>query len=166
MRTLLMTSTMLLALATVPALADTSPITGQPEPSSRAASNITPANTRSDVAPSLPAPAAEGPRALLATAAQDLGANRTGAAQEALERAETRILDRSVPATMSNAPDNGQPVTLIRQALTALGNHDLQSANGYVQQAIAALPPEGQTSAMGGQPPAPYGTPAPTSNAP
>jgi hypothetical protein len=166
MRTLLMTSTMLLALAAMPALADVSPITGQPEPMSNAASNLTPSDTRSEVAPALPAPAAEGPRDLLMTASQDLSAHRTGAAQEALERAETRILDRSVPATVASQPDNGAPVNLIRQALTALGNNDVQSANSYTQQALQALPPEAHGAAMIGQPAAPYGAQASTTNAP
>jgi hypothetical protein len=165
MRPLLLTSTMLVALAAMPALADVSPITGQPEPTSTAASNLSPSDTRSEIAPSLPAPPAGGPRDLLTTASQDLSANRTGAAQEALERAETRVLDRSVPATMAGQPDNGQAVDLIRQALTALGNNDLQSANSYTQQALQALPPE--NAAMVGQPPPPpYGAPAPTTTAP
>jgi hypothetical protein len=165
MRPLLLTSTLLVALAAGPALADISPVTGQPEPTSNTASNITPSDTRSQVAPSLPAPPAEGARDLLAAAAQDLGANRTGAAQEALERAETRILDRSVPATMSNASDGGQAVNLIAQARTALGNNDLRSASSYVQQALRALPPEQQGSAMAAPPTSPYGAPA-TLNAP
>jgi hypothetical protein len=154
---------MLLALAAVPALADVSPITGQPEPYSTRASNITPSNTRSEVAPALPAPATEGPRDLLMTASQDLSANRTGAAQEALDRAETRILDRSVPATVSNVPDADQVVNLIAHARTALSNNDLQSAHAYVQQALQALPPEGPGAAMNGPPAAPY---AATGNAP
>lgn len=166
MRPLLMTSTLLVALAAMPALADISPITGQPEPTSSAASNISPADTRSDIAPSLPSPPTEGPRGLLTTASQDLRSNRTGAAQEALERAETRILDRSVPATMANAPDNGHVVDLITQARAALGNNDLQSANADVQQALQALPPEGQNSAMTGPPAAAYGAQAATSTAP
>jgi hypothetical protein len=162
MRSLLLTPTILAALAATPALADLSPVTGQPEPFSRSASNIAPSNTRSQIAPALPAPQAEGPRDLLMTASQDLGAGRTGAAQEALERAETRILDRSVPATMASQPDNGQAVDLIRQALMALAQNDLQGANGYVQQALQGLPPEGQSSAMSGHP----AYPAPASPTP
>jgi hypothetical protein len=152
MRPLLLTSTMLVALAATPALADLSPITGQPEPFSRSASNITPSNTRSEIAPALPAPQTDGPRNLLMTASQDLGSGQTGAAQEALERAETRILDRSVPATMANQPDGGQAVNLIRQARMALAQNDLRGANGYVQQALQALPPASESSAMMGQP--------------
>ena len=152
MRPLLLTSTMLVALAATPVLADISPITGQPEPFSLSASNITPSDTRSDIAPALPKPQADGPRDLLMVASQDLSSNRTGAAQEALERAETRILDRSVPATMASQPDNGQAVNLLHQARMALSQHDLQGANSYVQQALQALPPESQNSALIGQP--------------
>ena len=144
-----MTSTLLVAVAALPALADVSPVTGKPEPTSNVASNIAPSNTRSEIAPALPAPASEGPRDLLMTASQNIASRRTGAAQEALERAETRILDRSVPATMSNAPDNSQVVNLIAQARMALANNDLQSANASVQQALQALPPEGQSVPQG-----------------
>jgi hypothetical protein len=152
MRPLLLTSTILAALAATPVLADISPITGQPEPFSLSASNITSADTRSEIAPALPTPQADGPRDLLMVASQDLSSNRTGAAQEALERAETRILDRSVPATMASQPDNGQAVNLIRQARMALSQHDLQGASSYVQQALQALQQESQNSAMIGQP--------------
>jgi hypothetical protein len=141
MRSLLMTSAMLLTLAAAPAFADISPVTGQPEPTSSVASNIVPSDTRSEVAPALPAPSAgEDPHDLLMTASQDLTSRRTGAAQEALEQAETRILDRSVPPPMANEPDNSQVINLIAQARTALANNDLQSANNYVQQALQALP--------------------------
>lgn len=140
MRPLLLTSTMLAALAAAPAFADVSPVTGQPEPMSSAASNIAPSDTRSEIAPALPAPPAEEPRDLLMTAAQDLTSHRTGAAQEALERAETRILDRSVPPAMASEPDNAQVINLIAQARMALGNNDLQSASNYVQQALQSLP--------------------------
>ena len=150
MRPLLMTSTILVALTGAPAFADISPITGQPEPMSSAATNIDSSNTRSEVAPALPAPPVEGPRDLLMTASQDISSGRTGAAQEALERAETRILDRSVPPSMPNAPDNNQVVDLITQARMALGHHDLQSANSYVQQALQSL--SGQQNAAVGAP--------------
>jgi hypothetical protein len=141
MRRLLMTSTVVVALAAAPALADISPVSGQAEPSSKAASNIVPSDTRSDIAPALPAPpAGEDAHSLLMAASQDLTSHQTGAAQEALERAETRILDRSVPPSMANEPDNGRLINLIAQARTALGNNDLQSASNYVQQALQALP--------------------------
>jgi hypothetical protein len=159
MRPLLLATTLLAPLAAAPAHADISPITGKPEPTSNAASNITPSNTRSQIAPALPAPPADGAHDLLMAASQDLATNRTGAAQEALERAETRILDRTVPATLANTPDPGNLVNLIAQARTALGNNDLQSAGAYVQQALQALPPDEQGSAMATPP-------APTLNAP
>jgi hypothetical protein len=115
-RPLLMTSTMLVALAAAPAFAELSPVTGQPEPTSTVASNRDPSNTRSEIAPALPAPPVEGPRDLLMAPSQDIGSRRSGAAQEALERAETRVLDRGVPPSMANAPDDSRVVDLITQA--------------------------------------------------
>lgn len=72
-------------------------------------------------------------------ASQDLSSARTGAAQEALERAQTRLMNRSVPRSMANAPDDSRVVDLITQARMALGRKDLQSANSYVQQALQSL---------------------------
>jgi hypothetical protein len=113
--------------------------TGSSLPRSNNASNIDPSNTRSEIAPTLPVPPVEGTRDLLMTASQDLSSARTGAAQEALERAQARLMNRSVARTMANAPDDSRVVGLITQARMALGRKDLQAANSYVQQALQSL---------------------------
>ena len=72
--------------------------TGMSLPRSDAASNLDQQTTRSELAPALPAPSAtDDIQSLLLDARHALQTGQTGEAQEALERAETRALDRSVP---------------------------------------------------------------------
>jgi hypothetical protein len=83
------------------------------QPADRPASNITPYDTRSVIAPALPVPPVPltaPPSAFLSVARSAVQAGRTGEAQEALERAETRLLDRSLPAAAVAAPDSQQAV--------------------------------------------------------
>jgi hypothetical protein len=97
--------------------------TGNSLPRSNAASNLNAATTHSDLAPNLPAPPGDdGMRQLLADARQDLLANQTGAAQEALERAETRALDRSIPAGTERVPDQSPLVRATARARAALAS--------------------------------------------
>ena len=74
--------------------------TGASLPMSDKAGNITPDNTASRLAPNLPSPAIgenATPRDYLIAARTALLTGRTGEGQQALEMAETRALDRSVP---------------------------------------------------------------------
>ena len=111
-------------------------------PLSQAASNTTAANTRSEIAPRLPDPGAanNSPEAFLAAAQRALNAGRTGAAQEALERAETRILSRSTDPSMANSPDDSAMVQSIGQARRALANRDIAAARSAIGMAMAARP--------------------------
>ena len=68
-------------------------------------------------------------------AAEALAQNQTGLAQSALEHAETRLLDRSVPLFQTDAPSANPAVKLISQARQALGAGDLASARALVAQA-------------------------------
>ena len=113
--------------------------TGASLPRSDKAGNITPADTRSELAPNLPAPTgAESVQDLLREAKADLAARHTGAAQEALERAETRALDRSVPAGTENVPDNGPTIGVIAQARDALAAGNLKGAIAIIDKALRA----------------------------
>ena len=107
-------------------------------PFSRRASNINGADTRSEIAPRLPNPDAEGndPRAFLAAADRALARNQTGAAQEALERAETRVLTRATDPAMANTPDNSGMAHAIAEARAALGNHDTPRARAILAGAM------------------------------
>lgn len=114
---------------------------GAGSPSSNAASNTTAANTRSEIAPRLPDPGAGAstPQAYLAAAQRALAANRTGAAQEALERAETRLLSRSTDPSMANLPDPSAAVQAIGAARRALANRDLASAMSAISAAMSGV---------------------------
>jgi hypothetical protein len=103
--------------------------TGMSLPRSDTAGNLNAATTHSTLAPNLPAPT--GPdtvRDLLIDARNALAASRTGEAQEALERAETRALDRDIPVGTERIPAQSGIVAAINQARDALANNDLRGA--------------------------------------
>jgi hypothetical protein len=66
-----------------------------------------------------------------------LAAGRTGEAQEALERAETRLLDRSTPAFRTGDPSTNPVVEQIRTILAALSVNDRGRAFHLLDAAIA-----------------------------
>ena len=105
---------------------------------SQQAGNITPGSP--EIANALPPPPADADSvpALLATAESALKAGHTGAAQEALEEAETRALDRSVPYNDNDKSISGPVVDNITAARTALGNKDTKGAMTAVEAAEAA----------------------------
>ena len=112
------------------------------EPISNQASNLVPRDTRSDIAPALPAPnlgADAGPSGYLRAAQQSLTDRQTGKAQQGLEMAETRLLDRSVPQVDGAAPDTARPVEAIRTALRDLGHNNLAAAQQHTREALQAI---------------------------
>jgi hypothetical protein len=115
--------------------------TGQSLPRSDKAGNLDAATTHSDLAPNLPAPVgADTVRDLLLAARQDLLANQTGAAQEALERAETRALDRSIPVGTEHIPAQDPLVAAVTQARGALAVGDTRGAARIVEGALRGQP--------------------------
>jgi hypothetical protein len=115
--------------------------TGMSLPLSDQAGNITPQDTTSLIAGRLPEPPvgdAAAIRDYLLAARNALAAGRTGEAQEALERAETRALDRSVPLFQTSTPIRDPVVERIAQVLHTLGNGDRLEAMRLLEQAIAA----------------------------
>jgi hypothetical protein len=110
-------------------------------PLSNSASNITPANTRSVIAPTLPTPPV-GPNATardyLQAARASLAAGQTGATQQSLEMAETRALDRSVPIGQTNVPYSDKLISEIRDARRAMGNGDNQHAIQIIDMALSS----------------------------
>jgi len=113
--------------------------TGMSLPMGSTASNINPTDTRSEIAPNLPAPMvgdnASAPDYLDA-ARNALAAGRTGEAQQALEMAQTRLLDRSVPLFQTNTPSANPAVAQISQALQALAAGDSQRCMQLIQAAM------------------------------
>jgi hypothetical protein len=115
--------------------------TGNSLPTSSNASNISRGDTHADIAPRLPVPAISDnadPRQFLSVARQALQRNQTGAAQEALERAETRLLDRSTSPENMNAPDQGPMIQQITDARQALSRGDKSHALQVISAAMAA----------------------------
>lgn len=113
---------------------------GAGSPSSSRASNITAGDTRSDIAPRLPDPAAAAstPEGYLAAAQRSLNAGKTGAAQEALERAETRLLSRSTDASMAASPADMPMVRQIGEARRALAGRDMAAAKAAISAAMSS----------------------------
>ncbi len=114
-------------------------------PLSSQASNISGGDTKSTIAPTPPLPNV-GPNAdvrqLLTAARQGLTSNQTGMAQEAMEQAESRILDRAVVATEGAQPSADPVVTQIEQARQALGNGDKAGSGKILDQILAGGAPE------------------------
>ena len=122
------------------------PGTGQSGPASSAAANIEGGDTRGEIAPHLPTPGVDGdgPEAFLRAADRALAAHQTGEAQQALEMAETRLLDRSTPMDASGRPDQNPRVMQVNAALRALGRRDYGAAHASIQAAMGgpgAMPP-------------------------
>ncbi len=108
-------------------------------PRSNAASNIRGSDTRR-VAPTLPAPGVGADatvRTYLHAARTALVAGRTGEAQQALEMAETRALDRSVAQGQVNTPSHSRLVARINTALHTLGAGNRTRALHEIDAAIA-----------------------------
>jgi hypothetical protein len=112
---------------------------GDSLPRSTHASNIGAADNRA-VAPTLPGPnIGEGaaPRDYLLSAKASLANGHTGQAQQALEMAETRALDRSFADGQSGTPSDSPFVARIRDALHALGNGNRDQAIHLIDVALA-----------------------------
>ncbi len=114
------------------------------QPSSDRASNIAGAAAAPEVAPSLPVPNV-GPNASaqdwLNAARAALALGQTGKAQEAMERAQTRLLDRSVPLFQTRQLSTHPAIPLISEALRALGAGDREGAMRYLDQALPLATP-------------------------
>ena len=111
--------------------------TGQSLPRSNQAGNINAATTHSELAPNLPAPVGvDSVPDLLVTARQALAAGQTGAAQEALERAESRALDRDITLGTERIPDQSPEIAAISQARDALANNNLRGAMAIIDATL------------------------------
>jgi hypothetical protein len=110
-------------------------------PISDKASNITQDDTHSLIAPSLPPPPVGDDASsldYLKVAQAALAHHHTGEAQEALERAEARALDRAVPLFQTDKPIDDPLVAKIRQARLALGHNDISRATQLIASASDA----------------------------
>jgi hypothetical protein len=151
MRKTLVTSAALFGLAlSLPAFAQNAsspwahqPGTGESGPASSTASNIDQADAHSAIAPHLPEPPQgqnAGPEVYLRDAQHALMHNHTGLAQQSLEMAETRLLDRSTLPADANTPDQSPEIRNVTAALNALGHRDVPGARRAIQTALANAP--------------------------
>jgi hypothetical protein len=143
----------LLALAVMaPAWAQTDPTTGarpgnvigtgQSLPLSDRASNATPGDTKSVIAPRLPTPSVgddASPRVFLQAAERALTLGRTGEAQEAIERAESRLLDRDVAPSSAGKPSSQKLVAVVGNARRALAAGDRPGAMRLIMEALRGV---------------------------
>lgn len=142
---LIMAAAFVLSLA--PMAKAASPLLPEPDsagggsPFSVKASNIGPGTTASEIAPRLPSPIDNrdaDTHQFLKAARQSLEMGHTGEAQEALERAQTRALDRSVAYDAYRDPIQDPLSNDIAAARRALGNNDLPGAIKAVDRALQA----------------------------
>jgi hypothetical protein len=108
-------------------------------PLSNNSSNAGPSDTRSLIAPRLPAPDIadnSSPRDFLIAARNALAGNRTGEAQEALERAESRALAGNVLASQLDEPSRQRMVRSISTARESLSRGDKAGTIQNIDEAL------------------------------
>jgi hypothetical protein len=76
------------------------------------------------------------PRDFLTAARQAITAGHNGMAEEALERAESRVLDRDVRPSRADQPSQQQMVKTISDARAALHSGDKAHAISLIDQAV------------------------------
>ena len=122
------------------------PGTGQSGPASERATNIDSSDTHSKIAPHFPQPKVgenATPASYLQDAESALSRHRSGEADQALEMAETRLLDRSTPAADANQVDPNPAIQQVANARKALASGDMQAAHSAIQTALASASGEG-----------------------
>jgi hypothetical protein len=115
------------------------PGTGESGPASSQASNIDGADTHATIAPHLPSPGLgenASPDKYLMVAERALRAHKSGEAQQALEMAETRLLDRSTSPSAASSPDQGPRVQAVSAALRDLAAKDWKGAHRSILEAM------------------------------
>ena len=103
-------------------------------------SNLSPRDTHSRIAPALPMPAVGLNASVgdyLRAARDALASGRTGLAQQSLEMAETRLLNRSVPVEEASRPIQDPRVASISDALHSLGAGSPQRSMRTVSAALS-----------------------------
>ena len=125
MRIRLLCPTILLAL-TGTAMAQTTPPLSPPPPTAPA---VAPGDRPSDY---------------LRAAQEALALGHDGDAEEELEMAQTRMLDRSVPLGQTDRPSDNPTVGQISRAIQALSAHDRTACSQAIQQALASAAAQGQ----------------------
>jgi hypothetical protein len=76
---------------------------------------------------------------ILRAAQRAVAANRLGEAQEALEMAQTRLLDRSVPLFETRTPSDDPVAATVARARAALQAGERDTCLGLIDAALAGL---------------------------
>lgn len=95
-------------------------------------------------ADAVPSPDNDNPSDFLHSAQDLIAAGHVSKAQEALEMAQTRMLDRSVPLGQTNDPSKDATVAQISQARQALADHDLSLCLQLIRVAIFSAAAQGR----------------------
>jgi hypothetical protein len=140
----------LLLAAPALALAQTTPVPPLPDqpapslpgrqPTSTAPTNTGAGDTHTLWSPQLPPPPVDdnaSPAAFVRAAEAAIAADRLGEAQEAIERAESRALDRSVRPSRAGEPSHQPLVQQLAEARQALGTGDRAGALAKLNAALA-----------------------------
>lgn len=133
--------TPMLAIAIPTAMASTPDTLGHP--ASNHASGTVGAAAHSVIAPRLPTPdVPEGasPGAFLQAARKAVSDGKTGLAEEALERAQTRALDNTQIGPEPASPMSSEMATRIGDARTKLNSGDRQAALAAIDNALLLTP--------------------------
>ena len=93
--------------------------------------------------PSVGVPEGGRPSDYLRAAQSALAAGHAGEAQSALEMAQTRILDRSVPLGQTDNPSDNPTIGQISQARQALAARDRATCLQLIQAAITSATAQG-----------------------
>ena len=104
---------------------------------------VTPGSTVLSPLPSPNLPDGAKPSDALRAAQGALAAVRSGEAQDALEMAETRMLDRSVAIGTTGNPSDNPTVAQIAQARQALAANDRSACMQLIQTALASATAQG-----------------------
>jgi hypothetical protein len=119
--------------------------TGSSLPKSPNASNIEPGDTKTSIAPTSPVPSLSADASvqqLLCYGAEAIKTGKTGTGEDALEQAESAVLDRSVAHTQTAYASDNQFVQTIDQARMALGADDRGKADAIITQLLSSGAPE------------------------
>jgi hypothetical protein len=130
------------ALVTTISLAFTAPCLAQSTPPAAPP----PAANQGVVLSPLPSPdlpPGSTPSDYLRAAQAALATGQYGEAEDALEKAQTRILDRSVPLFQTNSVSDNPATVAIAQARQALQAHDRAGCMQSIQTALAATAAQG-----------------------
>lgn len=139
------------------------PGTGMSGPASSQAANIDSADTRSVIAPHFPQPAGgedASPARYLHDAEAALSRKHSGEADQALEMAETRLLDRSTAAGTAQQQDSSPAIQQVGEARKAIASRDMKAARAAIHMALATVGggENGQSAETGNAPQQPGNT--------